>query len=638
MVLQWARSVWEGLPKLQVLQTALEGAAQDLSGASQPWKKAADPAAVFLLTLGRIGWRCLSARCLVTDLGYEVDMLKLAPRSVMSLAREATIRWSDRAAMSRQYERLGGAWTGHLFWEALLPTLEGKVTQGWTRRQQASLRSQLACSPWTQERQERLGLAQDSACQRCGTLPGSLWHRRYDCPAYHTLRSENVSSELARAAKVALGKGFAVGETFARSLFPDPAALFPEPVREAEVHWVNRPPGGRMTGTLFTDGSGLHGEHRPLRRAGWSVVQVDRFGVALHVAYGPVPVTEAPEQVARDGEDFAFVMTSQVASPPFRVYTDCQGTLDCFSGPISESIGPGNPRAHLWTRFWAAFKGEEVAACKTKAHASAGDVEAGRSTWWEKRANDTADKYAKLGAECHELEQGSLDKYLGLKELVKQAAKWAGIQDAHLAGLEVKDAGELLAVQGYGPRISVQVPRSLPPAARAWWPEPEHEGDQHIFEHRLRVATTSMGGTLLCCLDCGAYAWKRAKALAEECRGLRAGPGLAVQKKRIAQGYFPGGLVGNATIGILRVPTRTAVEWLVGRMVARQEEQPCLLEEFTARFRVLPLRPAVVLGAFGLDLEAWGQWAQGASRARQQRARARPVGEEADQSDSEEDW
>ena len=147
-----------------------------------------------------------------------------------------------------------------------------------------------------------------------------------------------------------------------------------------------------------------------------------------------------------------------------------------------------------------------------------------------------------------------------------------------------------------------------------------------------------MGGTLLCCLDCGAYAWRRAKALAEECREVRAGPGLAVQKKRLAQSYFPGGLVGNATIGNLRVPTRTAVEWLVGRMVARQEGQPCLLEEFTARFRVLPLRPAVVLGAFGLDLGAWGQCAQRAQRAQQERGRPRSVREEANQSDSEEDW
>ena len=198
-----------------------------MAGASQLWRKAADPAAVFPLTLGRIGWRCLSARCLVTDLGYEVDMLKLAPGSVMSLAREATIRWSDRAAMSRQYERLGGAWTGHPFWEALLPTLEGRVTQGWTRRQRASLRSQLVCSPRTQERQERLGVAQDSACQRCGTLPGSLWHRRYDCPAYHALRSENVPSELARAAKEALGKGFAVGGTFEAVAFPRPCSFVP---------------------------------------------------------------------------------------------------------------------------------------------------------------------------------------------------------------------------------------------------------------------------------------------------------------------------------------------------------------------------------------------------------------------------
>ena len=110
-------------------------------------------------------------------------------------------------------------------------------------------------------------------------------------------------------------------------------------------------------------------------------------------------------------------------------------------------------------------------------------------------------------------------------------------------------------------------------------------------------------------------------------------------KEEDCSGLLPRGIGGgNATIGNLRVPTRTAVEWLVGRMVARQVQQPCLLEEFTARFRVLPLRPAVVLGAFGLDLEAWGHWAQGARGARQERGRSRSVREEADQSDSEEGW
>eukprot|EP00972_Heterocapsa_arctica_P078833 11625738-Heterocapsa_arctica.AAC.1 len=90
------------------------------------------------------------------------------------------------------------------------------------------------------------------------------------------------------------------------------------------------------------------------------------------------------------------MITAVVASPPFKLYIDCKGTLDCFHDPISHSSGVGNPRAHLWTRFWGAFKGEDVQAFKTKAHAIANDVETGKTTWWEKKGNDAADRFAKL--------------------------------------------------------------------------------------------------------------------------------------------------------------------------------------------------------------------------------------------------
>ena len=88
----------------------------------------------------------------------------------------------------------------------------------------------------------------------------------------------------------------------------------PAPLRsdQNEIMWVNRPITGKLTGTLFTDGSGLHQLWPELRRAGWAIVQVDRFGNLVAAAYGHVPVDECPDQVARDGEDFAVLMTTLV--------------------------------------------------------------------------------------------------------------------------------------------------------------------------------------------------------------------------------------------------------------------------------------------------------------------------------------
>lgn len=356
-----------------------------------------------------------------------------------------------------------------------------------------------------------------------------------------------------------------------------------------------------MTGTVFTDGSGLHGKEGPLRRAGWSVVQVNRFGVPVHAAYGPVPEPEAPGQVARDGEDFALMMLSQVAEPPLRVYTDCQGTKGCFLEPKSASTGSGNPRAHLWTRFWAAFEGEQVEVFKTKGHATSTDVEMGRSTWWEREANQAADTYAKKGAECHGLDPQARWQWVALRDIVAQAARWAGQQEAIMAGLEHKDAQALQSGEAGADigRLEVgRVASARPCYVRAW---PEDQDPTKVLGHKLQVATTSLGGTLLCCVSCGAYAWRRTKALMSKCLGSAAGDGLRLQRRKLALGYFPGGEMGRATIGQLRTPSAAAVRWLMDCIGSRQGEAPCLLEDFTTERGVTPWRPEEVLAAYGLD-------------------------------------
>ena len=85
-------------------------------------------------------------------------------------------------------------------------------------------------------------------------------------------------------------------------------------------------------------------------------------------------------EIARDGEDMAITMLAVVAMPPFRCYIDCQGTLDCFKGGAAVGAAADNPRAHLWGRLFTAFEGEDVAAFKTKAHATMADVHAERTT------------------------------------------------------------------------------------------------------------------------------------------------------------------------------------------------------------------------------------------------------------------
>eukprot|EP00972_Heterocapsa_arctica_P015645 2302840-Heterocapsa_arctica.AAC.1 len=62
-----------------------------------------------------------------------------------------------------------------------------------------------------------------------------MWHRRYGCPSSEVLRVSCTSVHLRRAARLALLQGEAVGESFARGLFPNPAMLFTPPKSHAEI-------------------------------------------------------------------------------------------------------------------------------------------------------------------------------------------------------------------------------------------------------------------------------------------------------------------------------------------------------------------------------------------------------------------
>ena len=58
-----------------------------------------------------------------------------------------------------------------------------------------------------------------------------------------------------------------------------------------------------------------------------AVVQVDPEGKLVAAAFGAVPCEAAPAQVAKDGEDYAVYMLTQMAIQPFSIYVDCAGTV-----------------------------------------------------------------------------------------------------------------------------------------------------------------------------------------------------------------------------------------------------------------------------------------------------------------------
>ena len=139
------------------------------------------------------------------------------------------------------------------------------------------------------------------------------------------------------------------------------------------------------------------------------MVQVDNLGNVIAAAYGHVPFRHGPRQTAKDGEDYAVLILTQCAMAPFELYADCQGTLDMLQGGQGLGASAGGPRAHLWAPFWSSFDSTDFSAYKTAAHCSFADVHNGKTTMWEKKANDSADHYAKIGAAKHAAREADVD-------------------------------------------------------------------------------------------------------------------------------------------------------------------------------------------------------------------------------------
>ena len=422
-----------------------------------------------------------------------------------------------------------------------------------------------------------------------------------------------MSAQLLEAARNARATSTHAGEMFARAVFPAPEALLPALLNstQAQVHWINCPEGGRMSGTLFTDGSGLHPRWPQLRRAGWAVVQVDASGQLVAAAYGPVPHDEAPEQIARDGEDYAVFMCSLVATPPFRLHIDCAGTLACVQLGKAYAAGADNARAHLWTKFWAQFEGEEVSATKTLAHATDNDIEQGKSTHWERAANGHADRLAKLGAADHVLPQETVDSFLGLAQLVKEAARWAGEHEEWLGELGHRDAGSIVDP----PLQAMPCPSQL-----------QQPSQRHMIQHNHKLVAADRlsgpSGSVIFCMRCGGRAVQRKGLLRRSCRGVPEQGNRATQRQQLLSGMCPG--AQPQRLSQPRPLTAEEEAWLAGPRKAQRKAQLGCTGGRPGPF----LQPQQLLQAFGLAEADLGAWARRASReARAQGAHNSPWGD-----------
>ncbi len=217
---------------------------------------------------------------------------------------------------------------------------------------------------------------------------------------------------------------------FSRALAPPFDHLLPPLGEVSSWKWQSRLGGikdVRISGHVFTDGSGFHPRDPLLRRAGWGALQIDQDGDILWEMWGPLPMLP---QTVPAAELFAVLAVVAKATPPLHIYTDCEVVVKGWKNGAEWCVQHERALADVWSDIWtlvAKWPPQSFFVHKTKAHASEGDVMAGITTHWERRGNDAVDAVAKRGALIHAVPDEVVKLYRLQAWKQRIVGKWLGI-------------------------------------------------------------------------------------------------------------------------------------------------------------------------------------------------------------------
>ena len=140
---------------------------------------------------------------------------------------------------------------------------------------------------------------------------------------------------------------------------------------------------------------------------------------------GSSPPHLAPEQLARDAEDYAFHVLSEVAESdpdnPLVVYSDCKGSIGCASN-VGVGLDLNNPRRHFWEQWWTGV-GKDASVHKVRAHVSLESAADDHEEWCI-RGNRLADLWAKKGAKLWAVPPQQVLFIEGVETLALAASRW----------------------------------------------------------------------------------------------------------------------------------------------------------------------------------------------------------------------
>jgi hypothetical protein len=194
---------------------------------------------------------------------------------------------------------------------------------------------------------------------------------------------------------------------------------------------------GTLSGDIGVDGSAIHLEFGACfgRRAGWAAVNVHN-----NVPFGIYGHCDSLSQTAPLAELQAVAEAKQVALPPFRIIYDWsligrgvqQGKQWCLS----------RPGGRYWAIIWKCIDdmqlGPEVFV-KVSAHVSLGRAISQGSTYSLWFLNQSADRYAKLGAQQHALPADLLRTWRATRQLQRLILLWVARLTAMLGTTCARD-------------------------------------------------------------------------------------------------------------------------------------------------------------------------------------------------------
>ncbi|CAK0826411.1 unnamed protein product, partial [Prorocentrum cordatum] len=549
----------------RIMERGLEAAATRHARADTPWKHCASPFDAVVLTCARIGWHFKSERCMVTDLGDELDLMHLGPRE---LGSEAGLG-AQRAPVRREMRKLshGALLLRPLYWGAIGRLLgPDSGPRVW---EQNVLEAYISNAHWTQARLFDAGERRHARCCGYGAERGTLWHRLFGCPVLEPQRRDGVSARLKRGAERARAPGERAGDNFGRCWPPAPE---PPQGRRTDAMWVQyvcRPADDKLNGKLYLDGSALEPQVGALRGAGWAIAQCDDGNLVAGV-YGIVWRDLCPQQTAKDGEDLAAWMIAASTGPAVEeVNIDCSHTARCLRRRRAHATAPCRANAHLRCRILAALEPGTFEVKKVPAPCSRQAVLDGLLTEAQRRGNEHADRLAEMGAQMHAVDRLTVGVHHALAEIVQELGRWIWWAAIIWPGIEARDCEGLppTAERRQGRFAAAEVSRAAEDAASdgpmAKQPRLDNARSTgsssaalsasavafSIPGHALSYACAGEGeGTqeLVACSKCGAYMTLGGRSgvrprLKERCPGDKTDKGGRNQRSLWLRGLHPKG-------------------------------------------------------------------------------------------------